>query len=139
MKDWKKIALAVSWITLMLFVMIGLGGCASTGEQDQALQGGNRAVSATFNSAATTESGVTLESGLAPLGQAGMEAEVTVGENTVLIKTTGPVRDLNIFTDKVEMTASSTISGTASDTSQGRTDTPSTQTNPEATVTPTGK
>lgn len=53
----------------------------------------------------------------------------------IKIKTTGPVRDLNVFTDSVDISSAATISGTSQNASnQGRTDSPSTNTNPEVTV-----
>jgi len=112
-----------------LFVaMLLLAGCGTTGGQDQQAQGASRAVSSAWNSVSTTEDTATLNGSRADKAEGGIEATITTTKkdgtvSTVTVKTTGPVRDLNVFTDKVDIQSSATISGTAGPQAQDKTDT----------------
>ena len=112
-----------------LFVaMLLLAGCGTTGGQDQQAQGASRAVSSAWNSVSTTEDTATLNGSRADKAEGGIEATITTTKkdgtvSTVTVKTTGPVRDLNVFTDKVDIQSSATISGTAGPQGQDKTDT----------------
>lgn len=110
--------------TLVLF----LAACGTTGAQDQKAQGPSRAVSSAWNSVSTTEDTATLNARHGDNAQGGIEAEVTTTkadgtQTTTKVKTTGPVRDLNVFTDKVDISSSATISGTSEGQSQQKDDT----------------
>jgi len=115
-------------LVLTILAWIVVTGCGTTGGQDQQAQGASRAVSSAWNSVSTTEDTATLNGSRADKAEGGIEATITTTKqdgtvSTVTVKTTGPVRDLNVFTDKVDISSSATVSGTSGTQGQDKTDT----------------